>query len=115
MKKSKSVLRRKARIRKKIRGTNDRPRFSVFRSNRFIYGQLVNDGKGVTLISVSEKSFKNEGKSKKVDRAKEVGKLLAKKALEKKIKKVVFDKGSYAYKGRVRAFAEGAREGGLKF
>ena len=108
-------LRRKNRTRKKIKGTENRPRLSVFRSNRFIYAQLINDGIGKTIIGVSEKHLARKANLKKKELANLVGALLAKKALKKKIKKVVFDRGSYAYQGRVRGVADGAREGGLEF
>lgn len=108
-------LKRKVRVRSKIMGTKDRPRLSVFRSNRFIYAQLINDEIGKTIIGVSEKHLSDNPKLKKKEMAKLVGALLAKKAQEKKIKKVVFDRGSYAYQGRVREIADGAREGGLVF
>lgn len=105
--------RRERRIRGKIVGTAARPRLSVFRSNAHMYAQLIDDQKRETLLGVSDKLVaKVAGKA---NIAKELGVTLAKKALEKKIEKVVFDKGSYAYHGRVKAIAEGAREGGLKF
>ncbi|PIR89918.1 50S ribosomal protein L18 [bacterium (Candidatus Gribaldobacteria) CG07_land_8_20_14_0_80_33_18] len=114
--------RRHKRIRAKIFGTKEKPRLCVFRSNKHIYAQLIDDNKGDTLLSASDLSFvkqqkRSVQKSKitKKDIALEVGKLIAKKALEKKIKRVVFDKGGYKYRGRVSAVAEGAREGGLKF
>ncbi len=107
--------RRQIRVRAKTRGTKDRPRLSVFKSNRYIFAQIINDEKGETLVGVSEKEIKTAEKTKKIDHAKELGLLLAKKALGKKIKTVVFDRGSYPYHGRVRALAEGAREGGLSF
>lgn len=105
---------RQIRTRSKIRGTQDRPRLSVFKSNRFIYAQLINDTAGKTIVGVSEKHLKEKltGKS---TRAKAVGVLLAKKAIDKKIKKVVFDRGSYSYHGRISSIAQGAREGGLEF
>ena len=105
---------RQIRTRSKIRGTQDRPRLSVFKSNRFIYAQLINDEARKTIVGVSEKHLKEKltGKS---TRAKAVGALLAKRALDKKIKKVVFDRGSYSYHGRVSEIAKGAREGGLEF
>ena len=107
-------LRRQIRTRSKIKGTQDRPRLSVFRSNRFVYAQLINDEMRKTIVGVSEKHLKEKltGKS---TRAKAVGVLLAKKALDKKIKKVVFDRGSYSYHGRINEIAKGAREGGLEF
>lgn len=105
-------MRRRARIRAKVSGTGAMPRLAVFRSNRFLYGQLVDDTKGVTLASASD--MKSKEKSKTL-RAREAGVALAKAALAKKISKVVFDRGGFVYTGRVRAFAEGAREGGLVF
>lgn len=115
MNKDKREIKRKIRIRAKIKGTKDRPRLSVFRSNRFAYAQLINDEIGKTIVGVSEKHLKQDLKSSKSARAKAIGILLAKKAIDKKIKKVVFDKGSYAYHGRVSEIAKGAREGGLEF
>ena len=94
-------------MRAKIKGTAKKPRLCVFRSNKHIYAQLIDDNKGQTLIAVSGKA--------NVKKAKEVGQLIAQQALEKKIEKVVFDRGGYRYHGRVKAVAEGAREGGLKF
>ncbi|MBI2028181.1 MAG: 50S ribosomal protein L18 [Candidatus Levybacteria bacterium] len=108
-------LRRKERTRKKIKGTKDRPRLSVFKSNRFSYAQLINDETGETIVGVSEKHISQKVNLKKKELAKKVGILLAKKAQDMKIKKVVFDRGSYTYQGRVKEIAEGAREGGLKF
>lgn len=112
--------RRKARVRIKIGGTAERPRLSVFRSNRKIYAQLIDDEKGKTLIAASEreldkKTKKQKNRKTKTERASLVGELLAKRAAKKKIKQVVFDRGSYRYHGRVKALAEGARKGGLKF
>lgn len=103
-------------MRQKVQGTKERPRFSVFRSNTFIYAQLIDDSAGETLLGVSEHMLEKQGKKMaKVDRARTMGILLAKKAADKKITKVVFDRGSYAYHGRIKALAEGAREGGLVF
>lgn len=107
-------LRRQKRTRAKVQGNMDKPRLSVFRSNNYIYAQIINDEKGETIISVSEKDL-SEKKVNKTEKAKEVGLALAKKAIEKKIKAVVFDRGSYAYHGRVKSLADGAREGGLNF
>lgn len=107
-------VRRQRRTRAKTQGTSSTPRLSVFRSNRYIYAQLIDDEKGKSLLGVSEKHL-GKATGPKAARAAELGKLLAQKAKEKKIGKVVFDKGSYAYHGRVRQVAEGAREGGLKF
>ncbi|MDO8461026.1 MAG: 50S ribosomal protein L18 [bacterium] len=107
MNKTERRLRRQVRIRKKIKGTQDKPRLSVFRSNRYVYAQLINDDKGITILGISE--------NKKVDLAKKLGKALAEKAGLKKIKKAVFDKGKYKYHGIIKEVAEGAREGGLSF
>lgn len=108
-------IRRKKRIRAKIFGKKERPRLCVFRSAKHIYCQLIDDEKGTTLVWASDLELKKKkGKTKK-ELAFEVGKLIAKKALRKKIEKVVFDRGGYKYHGRVKALAEGAREGGLKF
>ncbi len=107
-------LKRQIRTRAKIRGTEERPRLSVFKSNRFVYAQLINDDARKTIVGVSEKHLK-ETVAGKSARAKAVGNLLAKKAIDKKIKKVVFDRGSYSYHGRISSIAEGAREGGLEF
>ena len=115
MNKKDRKLQRRIRVRSKVRGTIDRPRLSVFRSNRFIYAQLINDEAGSTIVGVSEKHLSDKTKLKKKELAKELGVVLAKKAMEKKIKKAVFDKGSYSYQGRVSALADGAREGGLEF
>ncbi len=109
----------KASIRKKILGTAERPRLTVYRSLGNIYGQIIDDATGKTLVAASSasKDVKDEmasAKSKK-DKSVVVGKFLAKKALEKNIKNVVFDRNGYLYHGRVKALADGAREGGLKF
>ncbi|MBX2846636.1 MAG: 50S ribosomal protein L18 [Saprospiraceae bacterium] len=105
----------KRRIRKKISGTSAKPRLSVFRSNKAIYAQIIDDLSGHTLMAASsrEKGFESAGT--KIDIAKAVGKKLAEKATEKGIDQVVFDRGGYLYHGRVKALAEGAREGGLQF
>ena len=102
------------RIRKKINGTKERPRLSVYRSNGEIYGQVIDDVQGHTLLSVSSRTMK-ELKGTKTEKSKEVGKSLGKMAADKGITSVVFDRGGYLYHGRVKAFAEGAREGGLQF
>lgn len=104
--------RRHRRIRSKVSGTADMPRLSVYRSNKFVYAQLIDDEKGSTLAATSTKDIKGKGM---LEKAKQAGVELAKKAQEKKIKKVVFDRGGFIYTGRVRALAEGAREGGLTF
>ena len=90
-------------------------RISVYRSSRKIYAQLIDDIKGKTVISVDEKEIKSGNKMTKTDKAKLLGTLLAEKAKKTKIGKLVFDKGKYRYHGRVKALAQGAREGGLKF
>jgi large subunit ribosomal protein L18 len=108
-------LKRTIRVRSKIKGTKDRPRLSVFRSNRYIYAQIIDDEVGKTIVGVSEKHLGDKVPTTKVDKAKALGLLLAKKAIEKKVKKVVFDRRSYAYSGRIKAVAESARMGGLKF
>lgn len=112
---AKSRIRRKRGIRKKIYGSADRPRISVKKSLKFISAQLVDDDKGVTLVSAStmEKDFKEKGKS--VEAAKFVGEQLAKRAAEKNIKKAVFDRNGYPYHGKVKALADAARENGLEF
>lgn len=106
---------RHARLRAKIKGTGVRPRLSVFRSSQHIYAQLINDEIGKTLVSFNDLKLKEKKISKKAAIAKQVGMNLAKQALEKKIKKAVFDRGGYKYHGRIKAVAEGAREGGLEF
>ena len=107
----------KMRIRKNISGTGERPRMTVFRSNRGMYVQLIDDLNGRTLVTAS--SLKTEvedaGKMNKIEQAKQVGKMIAGKSLEKGISKVVFDRNGYLYHGRVKALADAAREGGLKF
>jgi len=108
-------FRRKIRVRSKLSGSASRPRVSVYRSLGHIYAQLINDVKGETLVSASDLELgKNKGK-KKIELALEVGKTLAKKALDKKIKKVIFDRSIYKYHGRIKAVADGLREGGLEF
>lgn len=103
-----------------MHGTKSRPRLSVFRSNKGIYAQIIDDEAGETLVATNDKDLKENRKKekksqKKTEIARFVGEQLAKKALKKKIKKVVFDRGGYKYHGRVRALAEGARKGGLEF
>ena len=107
----------KMRIRKKISGTPDTPRVAVFRSNKQIYVQVINDLKGETVLSASsrEKEIAAQTGIKKIEQAKLVGKLLASKCKEKGIEKVVFDRGGYKYHGRVKSLADAAREGGLNF
>ena len=101
---------RHRRVRKKISGTPERPRLCVFRSNRHMYAQLIDDVDHKIVVSASDKDVEKKGTKTEV--AKMVGGLIAKKAGEKKIKKVVFDRAGYMYHGRVKALAEGAREGG---
>jgi large subunit ribosomal protein L18 len=139
--KNQKKQKRRKRTRSRIFGTEAKVRLSVFRSNKFIYAQLIDDEKGITLASVSDKeltasdlsgsgksasskSLKSKTKSikstvaeklSKIERAKMVGELIAKKAIKRNIIKVVFDRGGYKYHGRVRTVAEGARKGGLKF
>ncbi|WP_017257524.1 50S ribosomal protein L18 [Pedobacter arcticus] len=102
-------------IRKRITGSPERPRLSVFRSNKGIYAQIIDDNDGKTLVaaSSSEKDFSANGN--KIDQSKEVGKKVAEKAIAAGIKEVVFDRNGYLYHGRVKSLAEGAREGGLIF
>ena len=108
--------RRHFRARQKVVGTPQRPRLSVYRSQKHIIAQLIDDTQGLTLSAVSTLSKELKGaKQKPLTAAKVVGKMLATQALAKKIDKVVFDKSGYQYHGRVKALAEGAREGGLKF
>ena len=101
------------RVRKKIRGTAQRPRLNVFRSNKYIYVQLIDDENGHTIASASsyEAAVANDGN--KADQAKEVGKLIAERAKAAGIERALFDRGGYLYHGRVKSLAEGAREGGL--
>ena len=104
------------RIRKVLKGTAERPRLSIYRSNKQIYAQLIDDIAGVTLAAASSASKESEGvKGNKVEIAKAVGKAIAEKGVQSGIKSVVFDRGGYLYHGRVKSLAEGAREGGLEF
>ncbi|MBR4030942.1 MAG: 50S ribosomal protein L18 [Clostridia bacterium] len=115
---AKSVARvaRHARVRKNISGTAERPRLSVFRSNKHMYAQIIDDTKGVTLCAASTMEAGFDGEySGNAEAAKKVGLMIAKKAEEKGIKAVVFDRGGFIYHGRVKELAEGAREGGLEF
>lgn len=113
--------RRHKRVRAKVFGTGAVPRLSVFRSNRHIWAQLIDDTAGKTLVSASDKEFTAKSKTKKsakenlTKEAEKVGEAIAKKAAAKKIHLAVFDRGGYRYHGVVRALAEGARKGGLKF
>ena len=106
-------VRRKARVRKKISGTDTTPRMSVFRSNKHMYVQVISDESGRTLASVS--SFKDLGGGVTVDKAKELGRLVGEKCSGLGISDVVFDRSGYRYHGRVKALADAAREAGLKF
>lgn len=115
---NKARLRRHLRVRKKISGTAERPRLNVFRSDKHIYAQIIDDTKGVTLVSAStlDKSLREEVKNgANVEAARKVGALVAERAKEKGIEKVVFDRGGYMFHGRVKALADAAREGGLEF
>ena len=106
--------RRATRVRGKVRGTAERPRLSVFRSNRFIWAQVIDDGSGRTLASAGSMHVTETGLSK-TDLATKVGELIAERAKAAGIERVVFDRGSYLYHGRVKALADGARQGGLDF
>ena len=114
----KNAVRRKrhARVRTKLTGTEARPRLNVFRSNKHIYAQLIDDVNGVTLASAStlDKEI-NLDSSSNLDAAVKIGELVAKRAVEKGIKAVIFDRGGYLYHGRVKALADAARENGLEF
>ena len=119
---SKDTTRRRvqARIRKKLSGSDERPRLNVYRSLNHIYAQVIDDGKGVTIVSASTASGRKQAKGTKktggnLASAKEIGKLIAQRAQEKGVKKVVFDRGGYLYHGRVKALADAAREAGLEF
>jgi large subunit ribosomal protein L18 len=107
--------RRHRRVRGKVQGTAERPRLAVFRSNRGIEAQLIDDADGKTLAAASWLNLKKSFKGSKIEQASEVGKLLAANAKKADIDAVVFDRGGYLYHGRVKALAEGAREGGLTF
>ena len=111
-------VRRKSRIRKRVTGTEQRPRLTVFRSARHIYAQIIDDTQGHTLVSacsLDKTVTAAAADTKKVDRATLVGKLVAERAKDKGVSKVVFDRGGYKYMGRVKALADGAREAGLEF
>lgn len=112
-------LKNKIRVRKKISGTTERPRIAVFKSLKQVYAQIIDDSKGETLLSVSsltkDISAQLKDAKSKIEKSKIVGKYLAERASEKGISVVVFDRSGYRYHGRVKAIADGAREGGLKF
>lgn len=108
-------VKRHARMRNHLAGTSDTPRLNVFRSNKHIYAQIIDDSIGKTLVASSTKSINDLETTSNVDAAKAVGKDIAQKAIEAGIKKVVFDRGGYVYHGRVKALADAAREAGLEF
>lgn len=112
-------IHRHKRVRAKIRGTADRPRLSVYRSNKHIFLQLINDEEQKTIFGMGdflkEKASKSESKRTKTEKARRLGKKIAEFALKAGVKKVVFDRGGFLYHGRIKAAAEGAREGGLDF
>ena len=108
-------VRRHTRVRRKISGTAECPRLSVFRSNSNLYVQVIDDTKGITLVQASTLDKEVKTKHSNKEAAKEVGALIAKRAIEKNIKTVVFDRGGYIYHGVVKELAEAAREGGLTF
>ncbi len=110
--------RRHLRIRRSLRGTQERPRLSVFRSLAHIYAQVIDDRAGQTLVAASSRDPEiraQAGTAKKAEAGRMVGQLIARRAQEKGVRRVVFDRGGYLYHGRVKAVAEGAREGGLEF
>lgn len=111
-KKAMQKSRRHARVRAKVQGTGDIPRLSVFKSNRYISAQLIDDEKGVTLASASSKGSKEKTKK---DQAREIGANIAKSAKTKKISRIVFDRGGFTYTGNIKMLADSARKGGLKF
>jgi large subunit ribosomal protein L18 len=114
--KNASRKKRHARVRSKITGTAERPRLNVFRSNKYIYAQLIDDTNGVTLVSASsmEKDFTGESTGN-LEAAAKIGETIAKRATEKGLNSIVFDRGGYLYHGRIKALAEAARENGLQF
>ncbi|MFZ6051707.1 50S ribosomal protein L18 [Halocola ammonii] len=105
----------KRRVRKKVLGTSERPRLSVYRSNKQIYAQVIDDSKGVTLASASSLAFDEKDRGNKAGQSTAVGKAIAEKAKAAGVETVVFDRNGYLYHGRVKSLAEAAREGGLKF
>ncbi len=113
-----SRLKRKRRVRKNICGNENRPRMSVFRTAKHIYAQIIDDTKGITLVSAStvDKEFKDQNvEGKKVEIAKAVGNLVGKRALDKGIKQIVLDRNGFLYHGRIKSLSDGAREAGLNF
>lgn len=109
----KNYVKRATRVRSKLRAVSDRPRLTVIRTNEHMWAQIIDDVKAVTIAAVSDKSLKLKGT--KTERASAVGEAVAKAALEKKVKQVVFDRGAYRYHGRIKAVAEAARKAGLEF
>lgn len=112
---NKARAKRHARVRAKISGTPECPRLNVFRSAKHIYAQIIDDVNGVTLAAASTMDKEFEGAGGNAEAARKVGQMIAKRAMDKNIKDVVFDRGGYIYHGRVKELAEGAREGGLNF
>lgn len=109
-------LKRKKRGSFQVKGTEERPRLAVFRSNKGFYAQIINDDKGQTLLAISSLDKEAKGSIKNtVDGVKSLGEMLAKKALSKNIDKIVYDRSGYLYHGKIKSFADGARAGGLKF
>ena len=113
--KTKKRIKNKVKIRKKVSGTAERPRLSVYRSNANIYAQIIDDVAGKTLVAASTLNTKVEGGSSNVAAAKAIGEKIAKLAAEKSINNVVFDRSGYVYHGKIKALADGAREAGLNF
>jgi len=105
----------KQRIRKTVKGTSDMPRLSVFRSNKEIYAQIIDDTKGITLVASSSRDKDLKSKGTGIEVAEKVGKAIAEKAIQTGIEKITFDRGGYLYHGRVKSLADGARSAGLKF
>lgn len=116
LRKNKQRTARKARVRAKVRGTSERPRLAVFRSNKFIYAQIIDDVRGVTLAAASSRDPEvvGSGSAKSVDAAAAVGKAVAARAKAANVERVVFDKGWYRYHGRIRSLADAVREAGLE-
>ncbi len=109
-------LKRKRRISFKVKGSAERPRLAVFRSNKAFYAQIINDDKGVTILSLGTNSKEAKGKMRNTKEGiQSLGEAIAKKAIASKVNQVVFDRAGYLYHGKVKAFADGARAGGLKF
>jgi len=109
-----NIEKRKLKVKSRISGTAETPRLCVFKSNKYIQAQIIDDAKGDTLVALTSQKIKESKKMTKTEEAFEVGKEIAEKSLEKKIKEVVFDRNGYRYHGRVKALADGARKGGLK-